>query len=68
MALIHDFSYTISKGLWNQMIKKLASLAAEPLYGFHCWWSYVTHHVDVSTLVPQKVTLLGDKVFAWAMK
>lgn len=43
-------------------------LAAEPLCGFHCWWSYVTHHVDVSTLVPQKVTLLGDKVFAWDMK
>lgn len=50
------------------MIKKLASLAAEPLRDFHYWWSYVTHHVDVSTLVPHEVTLLGDKIFAWAMK
>lgn len=49
------------------MIKTLASLAVEPLHGFHCWWSYVTHHVDVSTLVPQKVTLFGDKVFAEAI-
>lgn len=56
------------KGEWNQMIEKLASLAAESLLVFHCWWSYVNHHVDVSSLVPQKVTLFGDKVFAEAMK